>query len=179
MTRAYGAAEVADGRIALADDQIEKATTDLKAARALVGAGKEARLRGLQAETSVNAVNAEREVAVANRIAAYAQLALASAFILSVTFVPAMIALLISGKITETEVRPIRWFKARYAPGLARVVARPLPFVVGGVATFALAAVLFTTLGKELMPTLDEKHITLTVIRILSTSVEQSKDMQL
>ncbi len=106
-------------------------------------------------------------------------LALASAFILSVTFVPAMIALLITGKVTETEVRPIRWFKARYAPALANAVARPLPFVAGGVATFAIAAVLFTTLGEEFMPTLDEKDITVTAFRIPSTSVEQSKDMQL
>lgn len=75
LALAYGAAEVAEGRIALADDEIEEATADLRAARALVGAGKEARLRALQAETSVNAVNAEREIAVANRIAAYARLA--------------------------------------------------------------------------------------------------------
>jgi cobalt-zinc-cadmium resistance protein CzcA len=42
--------------------------------------------------------------------------ALASAFVLSLTFVPAMIAIVIKGKVSETEVKPIRWFKEKYAP---------------------------------------------------------------
>jgi cobalt-zinc-cadmium resistance protein CzcA len=106
-------------------------------------------------------------------------LALAFAFVLSLTFVPAMIALLMRGKISETEVAPIRWFKARYAPALRKVVARPAPVIAAGVGVFALAAVLFTTLGSEFMPQLDEKDITVTAFRIPSTSVETSKDMQL
>ncbi len=39
--------------------------------------------------------------------------ALACAFVLSLTFVPAMIALLVKGKVSETEMKPIRWFKKR------------------------------------------------------------------
>ncbi|MES2022860.1 MAG: TolC family protein [Pseudomonadota bacterium] len=74
LARAYAAAEIADRRIALAEDEVEEAQNDLRAARALVGAGKEARLRALQAESSLNAVNAELELAKANRIAAFARL---------------------------------------------------------------------------------------------------------
>ncbi|WP_163366886.1 efflux RND transporter permease subunit, partial [Klebsiella aerogenes] len=44
--------------------------------------------------------------------------ALASAFVLSLTFVPAMLAILIKGKVSETEVKAIRWFKEKYAPML-------------------------------------------------------------
>jgi cobalt-zinc-cadmium resistance protein CzcA len=44
--------------------------------------------------------------------------ALASAFVLSLTFVPAMIAIVVKGRVSETEVKPIRWFKERYAPVL-------------------------------------------------------------
>ena len=106
-------------------------------------------------------------------------LALASAFLLSITFVPALVAILVTGKVSETEVKPIRWFKARYAPVLARAVDRPMPFIAGGVAVFAVAALLFGFLGEEFMPQLDEKDITVTTFRIPSTSVEQSKDMQL
>jgi heavy metal efflux system protein len=106
-------------------------------------------------------------------------LALASAFVLSITFVPAMVALVITGKVSETEVKPIRWFKDKYAPRLAHAVAHPKPYAFAGLGVFALAAVAFTTLGQEFMPTLDEKDITVTAFRIPSTSVEQSKDMQL
>jgi cobalt-zinc-cadmium efflux system outer membrane protein len=74
LARAYAAAEISDQRIALAEDEVEEGESDLRAARALVNAGKEARLRGLQAETSLNAVSAELEAAKANRITAYARL---------------------------------------------------------------------------------------------------------
>ncbi|WP_284150607.1 efflux RND transporter permease subunit, partial [Escherichia coli] len=43
-------------------------------------------------------------------------LALASAFVLSLTFVPAMIAVLLNKKIAEKEVKPIRAAKDRYGP---------------------------------------------------------------
>ncbi|BCA64383.1 cation transporter (plasmid) [Sphingomonas sp. HMP9] len=105
--------------------------------------------------------------------------ALASAFVLSITFIPAMIALVITGKVSETEVKPIRWFKGKYAPALAKAIARPLPFVVGGVGVFALAVLLFGTLGEEFMPQLDEKDITVTNFRIPSASIDQSTQMQL
>ncbi|MCE3543673.1 TolC family protein, partial [Escherichia coli] len=48
LARAYVGVEIADRRIALAEDEVEEATADLKVARALVGAGKEARLRQVQ-----------------------------------------------------------------------------------------------------------------------------------
>ena len=106
-------------------------------------------------------------------------LALASAFILSITFVPAMIALLVTGKVSETEVKPIRWFKEKYQPALTRAVARPMPFILGGAAVFAAAVLLFGTLGQEFMPQLDEKDITVTNFRIPSASIDQSTAMQL
>lgn len=74
LARAYAAAEIADRRIGLAEDEVEEAQSDLKAAQALVGAGKEARLRSLQAQSALNEVNAALELARANRIGAYAQL---------------------------------------------------------------------------------------------------------
>ncbi|MES2022858.1 MAG: CusA/CzcA family heavy metal efflux RND transporter [Pseudomonadota bacterium] len=105
--------------------------------------------------------------------------ALASAFVLSITFVPAMIALAITGKVSETEVKPIRWFKEKYAPLLAKAVAHPLPFVAGGAGVFLAAVLLFGALGEEFMPQLDEKDITVTNFRIPSASIDQSTQMQL
>ncbi|MFK3890384.1 TolC family protein [Sphingomonas sp. NPDC079357] len=75
LARAYGAAEVAIGRIALAQDEVEEATAILSVARALVSAGKEARLRQLQAETEVDAMQAMLEQAKAESVAALAHLA--------------------------------------------------------------------------------------------------------
>ena len=106
-------------------------------------------------------------------------IALASAFVLSLTFIPAMIALFITGKVNETEVKPIRWFKEKYQPILEKAVARPVPFVLSGVGVFVLSIFSFGFLGDEFMPQLDEKDITVTNFRVPSASIDQSTQMQL
>lgn len=106
-------------------------------------------------------------------------IALACAFALSLTFVPAMIAIMITGRVSETEVRPIRWFKEKYAPLLGRAIARPLPFIAGGAGVFAAAVLCFGLLGEEFMPQLDEKDITVTNFRVPSASIDQSTQIQM
>src|SRR5882762_66818 len=64
-------------------------------------------------------------------------LALAAAFVLSLTFVPAMAALFVSARVSETEVSFIRAIKRWYGPRLRQVMAHPVPFIAGGVAIFA------------------------------------------
>ena len=105
-------------------------------------------------------------------------LALAGAFILSLTFVPAMVAVLIRGRVSEEEVGAIRWVKKRYEPLLARVLAAPRNWVMTGVGTFVFAGLLFMTLGQEFIPQLDEGDAAMQALRIPSTSLEQSLDMQ-
>ncbi|WP_234027588.1 efflux RND transporter permease subunit [Aurantiacibacter arachoides] len=105
-------------------------------------------------------------------------LALASAFVLSLTFVPAMIAVLLNKKLTETEVKPIRWTKDRYGPALRKAIARPWPVIGGGVGVFALAAFIFGFLGSEFTPQLDETDLAVQSLRIPSTSLERSLSMQ-
>ena len=106
-------------------------------------------------------------------------IALGCAFILSISFVPALIAILVRGKVNETEVKPIRWFKAHYEPLLSRAVARPAPFIAAGGGVFVLALFAFGFLGDEFMPQLDEKDITVTNFRIPSASIDQSTKMQI
>ena len=106
-------------------------------------------------------------------------LALASAFVLSLTFVPAMIALVVTGKVSETEVKPIRWFKQKYAPVLGKAVARPMPFILGGIGIFAAAVFAFGLLGEEFMPQVDEGDITVTNFRVPSASIDQSTEIQM
>lgn len=105
-------------------------------------------------------------------------LALAGAFILSLTFVPAMVAVLIRGRVSEEEVKAIRWVKVRYEPILEKVLAAPRKWVLAGVATFVAAGLMFTTLGQEFIPQLDEGDLAMQAIRIPSTSLDQSLGMQ-
>ncbi|AWB26128.1 MULTISPECIES: efflux RND transporter permease subunit [Methylobacterium] len=106
-------------------------------------------------------------------------IALVSAFVLSLTFVPAMIAIVITGKVTEKDNLIIRAFKAAYRPALGAAVRAPLVFISAALLLLAGAGVLFTRLGAEFIPTLDEKSIAMNALRIPSTSLSQSQAMQL
>ncbi len=105
-------------------------------------------------------------------------LALAGAFVASLTFVPAMVALLIRGEVAEKDVRAIAWVKHRYAPLLQRIVARPWPWVGAGAGTFGAAALAFAMLGSEFLPVLGEGNLAMQALRIPSTSLAQSTAMQ-
>ena len=106
-------------------------------------------------------------------------LALASAFVLSLTFVPALIAVMMTGRVAEKEVRIIAVTKSGYEPWLRRAVAQPMPFIGAGLAVLVLAAVAFSFVGREFMPTLDEQNLNLSSVRIPSTSIEQSHALDL
>ena len=105
-------------------------------------------------------------------------LALGGAFIASLTFVPAMVALLIRGEVAEKEVKAIAWMKERYEPVLRRVIDRPWPWIGAGAGTFAAAGLVFTMLGSEFIPTLDEGSIGGQVVAIPSTSLDRKTQMQ-
>ncbi|SEP51366.1 cobalt-zinc-cadmium resistance protein CzcA [Methylobacterium sp. ap11] len=105
-------------------------------------------------------------------------LALVSAFVLSLTFVPAMIAICITGRVTEKDNVLIRGLKAAYRPALGAAVRLPFAFVGGALVLLLGTGLLFTRLGAEFMPTLDEKNIALNAQRIPSTSLTQSQSMQ-
>ncbi|MEH2481445.1 cobalt-zinc-cadmium resistance protein CzcA [Nitrobacteraceae bacterium AZCC 2146] len=105
-------------------------------------------------------------------------LALAAAFVLSLTFVPAMIAILVTGRVSEGDNAAVRWLKKIYAPTLTRTIRRPVASIIGAVALFGLALLLFARLGQEFIPTLDEKNIAMHALRIPSTSLPQSQAMQ-
>jgi cobalt-zinc-cadmium resistance protein CzcA len=106
-------------------------------------------------------------------------LALLAAFVLSFTFVPAMTALLVrEPKANHEETRLTRAAKARYRPLLEAAMARPRAVMIGAVVTLAVGAVTFMTLGREFVPELDEGDVLVQALRVPSTSLEQSQDMQ-
>jgi cobalt-zinc-cadmium resistance protein CzcA len=106
-------------------------------------------------------------------------LALASAFVLSLTFVPALAAVLIRGRVSETEVPFIRGAKRFYEPRLRHALEHPAPYAATGAGLFVLALVTFVFVGQEFMPTLDEQNFNLSSVRIPSTSIAQSVKMDL
>src|SRR6266516_2185884 len=106
-------------------------------------------------------------------------IALVTAFVLSLTFVPAMIAIAVTGRVQEKENLFVRGLKALYQPALAATIRSPLPVIAVAMLLFAGAALLFTRLGQEFTPTLDEKNIVMEVKRIPSTSLSQAQAMQL
>ena len=104
--------------------------------------------------------------------------ALAGAFILSVTFIPAMVALLITGKVKEKDNLIVTVAKRVYRPVLVRALRMPGLVVGLAVGAFVGSLFLFTTLGQEFIPTLDEKDIAMHAMRIPSTGITQSSEMQ-
>jgi len=105
-------------------------------------------------------------------------LALIAAFILSLTFIPAMVALCITGKVTEKDMFLVRWAKVIYEPVVRWAVKLRYAVVVTAVVLFVGSLALFTRLGQEFVPTLDEKDIAMHAMRIASTGITQSQKMQ-
>ncbi|MEP7006132.1 MAG: CusA/CzcA family heavy metal efflux RND transporter [Sphingomonas bacterium] len=105
-------------------------------------------------------------------------IALAFAFVLSISFVPAAIAAWLSKPVSEKEGRAIGWLKGRYAPLLNRAVAAPRFVIAGAAGALVAGALLFVTLGQEFLPQLDEGDLTVQVLRVPGTSIEQSQAMQ-
>ncbi|WP_241076839.1 CusA/CzcA family heavy metal efflux RND transporter [Achromobacter xylosoxidans] len=105
-------------------------------------------------------------------------LALLGAMILSVTFVPAAVALFIGKKVSEKENRLMLWAKRRYAP-LLDLALRRTPLVLAGATLFvALCGVIASRMGSEFIPNLNEGDIAIQALRIPGTSLSQSLEMQ-
>jgi cobalt-zinc-cadmium resistance protein CzcA len=104
--------------------------------------------------------------------------ALLGALILSVTFVPAAVALFVTGRIEEKENRVMQWARRIYRPALAFVLRNRPPTVAAAVVVVVLSALLATRMGAEFVPSLDEGDIALHALRIPGTSLTQAVEMQ-
>jgi cobalt-zinc-cadmium resistance protein CzcA len=105
-------------------------------------------------------------------------LALLGAMVLSVTFVPAAVALFIGNRVAERENRLMAWARRRYAVLLERsLAATPVVLTFAGVAV-ALCLAIATRLGSEFVPSLNEGDLAIQALRIPGTSLTQSVAMQ-
>ncbi|WP_019740182.1 CusA/CzcA family heavy metal efflux RND transporter, partial [Pseudomonas savastanoi] len=105
-------------------------------------------------------------------------IALLGTMILSVTFVPAAIAMFVTGKVKEEEGFVMRTARHRYAPILSWVLGhRSIAF---GLALVLIVLSGFTAsrMGSEFIPSLSEGDFALQALRVPGTSLTQSVDMQ-
>ena len=105
-------------------------------------------------------------------------IALLGAMLLSVTFVPAAIALFVTGKVKEEEGAVMRGARKVYAPALAWVMSHRAVAVGAAVAVIVLSSVLTSRMGSEFVPSLSEGDFALQALRVPGTSLTQSVDMQ-
>jgi cobalt-zinc-cadmium resistance protein CzcA len=104
--------------------------------------------------------------------------ALLGAMILSITFVPAALAIFVTGKVSEHENAAVRGAKFVYLPILRLLMRARTTVVAASVAIVAVALAATTRLGSEFMPSLDEGDIALHALRIPGTSLSQAIEMQ-
>ena len=105
-------------------------------------------------------------------------MALTAAMALSLTFVPAAIAMIVTGKVSEKETRLMRGISRVYTPLLKQAIKLRVLVVAAAVVLVVLSALLATRLGTEFIPDLDEGDIALHALRIPGTSLTQAIGMQ-
>ncbi|MBB3014873.1 CusA/CzcA family heavy metal efflux RND transporter [Cupriavidus alkaliphilus] len=105
-------------------------------------------------------------------------LALLGAMVLSVTFVPAAVALFIGNRVAERENRLMAWARRRYAALLERVLASTPVVLAGAGVAVVLCLAIATRLGSEFVPSLNEGDLAVQALRIPGTSLTQSVAMQ-
>ena len=104
--------------------------------------------------------------------------ALMGAMILSVTFVPAAVALSIRGRLAEKENVVMRAAKKIYAPLLDAALANRAAILASASVLVVLCGLLATRMGSEFIPSLDEGDIALHALRIPGTGLDQAVKMQ-
>ncbi len=105
-------------------------------------------------------------------------LALLAAMILSITFVPAAVALWVKGEIKETETRWMAWLKVRYEQLLDLAYQFKAVVLTGVLCILLMTALLATRIGSEFAPQLSEGDFAVQQMRSPSTGIEESLRIQ-
>lgn len=105
--------------------------------------------------------------------------ALIGAMIFSVTFIPAAIAIFMTGKVSEEENVFMRLAKKGYTPALNWAMGNNKMVIVFALALILITGFLATRMGSEFIPSLDEGDVATHAMRIPGTSVSQAVEMQM
>ncbi len=111
-------------------------------------------------------------------MAATVVMALISAMILSLTVVPAAVAVFMNGEISEKESVIIVKSKQIYEPALKLAMKFRVAVVTCATVLVVFSVWLASTLGSEFVPQLNEGDIALHAMRIPGTGLEQAVEMQ-
>ncbi|ROT44262.1 efflux RND transporter permease subunit [Pusillimonas sp. NJUB218] len=104
--------------------------------------------------------------------------ALLGAMILSVTFVPAAVALFIGKRVTEKESIFIRAAKRAYRPALDTALANKAVVLTVAIVAIILSGLIGARMGSEFIPSLNEGDFAIQALRVPATSLTQSVEMQ-
>ncbi|MGA0544948.1 Cation efflux system protein CzcA [Brevundimonas diminuta] len=105
-------------------------------------------------------------------------IALTAALVLSLTFVPAAVAMFVTGKVQEKDSFLMRWARTGYQPALDFALKARVAMVAVAIALVAGAALVASRMGSEFVPNLDEGDIAMHALRIPGTSLSQAIEMQ-
>jgi cobalt-zinc-cadmium resistance protein CzcA len=105
-------------------------------------------------------------------------IALIGAMLLSVTFIPAAVALFVNGKVNEVEQPLIKWVKKGYIPALKWALLNKALVLTMAVVSVVLSGLLASRMGSEFVPSLNEGDIAMHALRIPGTSLSQAVEMQ-
>jgi cobalt-zinc-cadmium resistance protein CzcA len=104
--------------------------------------------------------------------------ALLGAMILSVTFVPAAVAMLVTGRVKEKEILLMVWARRWYAPAYDWCMRSPAVVLTSATVAVLLAGLLLTRTGSEFVPNLNEGDLAFQTIRAPGVSLTQAVEMQ-
>ena len=104
--------------------------------------------------------------------------ALLGAMILSVTFVPAAVAVFLTRRMSEKENVLVRWATRAYAPTLRVALRNRFATVVTATVLLVLSVLMGSRLGTEFLPSLDEGDLLVHALRIPGTSLTTAVEMQ-
>lgn len=105
-------------------------------------------------------------------------LALVAAIILSITFVPAAVALWVKGETKETESRWMIWLKTRYQQILDVAYHYKAVVLTFAICLLVITGLLSTKIGSEFAPQLSEGDFAVQQLRSPSTGLEESLRIQ-
>ena len=100
-----------------------------------------------------------------------------ASLLVAVTVTPVLCAYLLPNAKAveeERESRLVRWLKARYAGTLERVLARPKTVLAGAVIALVATLAAVPLLGSSFLPEFNEGALTVSVVTVPGTSLEES-----
>jgi cobalt-zinc-cadmium resistance protein CzcA len=105
-------------------------------------------------------------------------MALVGALILAMTLVPVLCSFLLNGEIRHGDNALVRGLRRLYEPALRWSLGNTAAVVAASILAFAVAAALFSRLGAEFTPKLDEGSFAMQLIRTPSIHVDASLALQ-